>query len=335
VRRLPLQIILIGICLFFSQSVQAHDIGISTVTFTEHSNNNYILAVETPASKAFLFQTPSLPENCQLAGNPNGIIGGRSKQFEFVCDTPLTAEHSIILPWARDGIMVTTTWLDGSEVQQLVKSYAGTITIHLNELKAGSGSFKQASKRYTTLGVGHILDGIDHLLFVLGLLLLVRGKWLLVKTITAFTLAHSITLGMATFGLINMPSRPVESVIALSIVLLAVEILRAERGKYGLSYRFPWIIAFGFGLIHGLGFAGALADIGLPQKEIPIALLFFNVGVEVGQLLFVLFFLLVSLVIKQLRFAWPCWSRMIPAYIIGIVSCYWLIERVGTIVFPT
>ena len=334
-RWLPLQIILLGICLFISPSVLAHDIGISTATLIEHSNNTYILAVETPASKAFLFQTPSLPEHCQFAGNPNGITGGNSKQFEIICDAPLTAEHSIILSWASDGIMLTTTWLDGAEVQQLVKSYAGAITVRLNELKAGSGSFLQASKRYTTLGIEHILDGIDHLLFVLGLLLLVRGKWLLVKTITAFTVAHSITLGLATFGLINMPPRPVECVIALSIILLAVEILRAERGKYGLSYRFPWIIAFGFGLIHGLGFAGALADIGLSQKEIPIALLFFNVGVEIGQLLFVLFFLLISLLVKQLSFTWPRWCRMIPAYIIGIVSCYWLIERVGTIVFST
>jgi hypothetical protein len=278
-------------------------------------------------------QTPNIPKHCQFIGNPNGITGGIGKRFEFNCDAPLTAEHTIVLPWSRDGVMLTVTWADGSKAQQLVRNQAGNIVISLNEFKAGSGSITQTVKRYTLLGIEHILDGVDHLLFVLGLLLLVNGKWRLFKTITAFTVAHSITLGLAAFGLINIPPKPVEAVIALSIVLLAVEIIRSQQGKYGLSYRFPWGIAFGFGLIHGLGFAGALAEIGVPQKEIPLALLFFNVGVEMGQLLFVFAFLVLTQIFRQIHIGWPAWCRVVPAYVIGIIASYWLIERLNMILF--
>ena len=156
------------------------------------------------------------------------------------------------------------------------------IEVPLAALRAGSGSAADAARRYLALGVEHILLGIDHLLFVLGLLLIVRGPWLLITTVTAFTLAHSLTLALATLGLVAVPSAPVEAAIALSIVFLAAEILRARQGRIGLTHRLPWLIAFGFGLLHGLGFAGALAEIGLPAGEIPLALLFFNLGVEVG-----------------------------------------------------
>ena len=140
---------------------------------------------------------------------------------------------------------------------------------------------------YLTLGIEHILTGIDHLLFVLALLLLTTGTWRLVKTVTAFTVAHSITLGLATLGIVHVPSRPVEAVIALSIVFVAAEIVQARRGRAGLAAQMPWIVAFIFGLLHGFGFAGALSEVGLPEGHIPVALLFFNLGVEAGQLLFV------------------------------------------------
>ena len=143
--------------------------------------------------------------------------------------------------------------------------------------------------------------GIDHLLFVLGLLLIVNGTWMLVKTITAFTIAHSITLALATLGFVNLPSTPVEAAIALSIVFLAVEIVNARRGRFSFTHAHPWVVAFGFGLLHGLGFAGALSEIGLPPDEIPIALLFFNVGVEIGQLMFVVAVLLLITIWKWMR----------------------------------
>ena len=180
---------------------------------------------------------------------------------------------------------------------------------------------------YTFLGIEHILGGIDHLLFVLGLMLIVQGIPALVKTITAFTVAHSITLAMATLGYVHLPSAPVEAVIALSILFLAVELARKSHGVIGLTARFPWIVAFSFGLLHGFGFAGALTETGLPQHAIPLALLFFNIGVEIGQLLFVAAILISIRVIKSQVIARPARSESLPAYLIGSLASFWLIER--------
>ena len=184
----------------------------------------------------------------------------------------------------------------------------------------------------------HILEGIDHLLFVLGLLLIVKGSMMLIKTVTAFTVAHSLTLGLATLGLVNMPAAPVEAAIALSIVFLAMEVIRGWNGKQSLTHRQPWLVAFGFGLLHGLGFAGALADVGLPQSEIPIALLFFNIGVEIGQLLFVAVVLLVMRIASGLLARggrrWPQWAALTPVYLIGTLGAYWVIERMSGVFIP-
>ena len=199
-------------------------------------------------------------------------------------------------------------------------------------LQAGSGSWSDAARRYLSLGIEHILFGIDHLLFVFALLLIVRGRWMLVKTITAFTVAHSITLALATLGFINVPLRPVEAAIALSIVFLCVEIVHARQGRIGLAVRYPWVVAFAFGLLHGLGFAGALAEIGLPQSEIPIALLFFNIGVEIGQLMFVAVVLGVIWGLQRLQFQAPSWAQAIPVYVIGTLATYWFIERVVVVI---
>ena len=180
---------------------------------------------------------------------------------------------------------------------------------------------------YTNLGVEHILLGVDHLLFVLALIMLTNGVRRLVKTVTAFTIAHSITLSMAALGFVQVPSRPVEATIALSIVFLALEILRVLQGEDTLTSQRPWLIAFTFGLLHGFGFAGALSEIGLPQTEIPLALACFNIGVELGQLAFVGVILILMRVVKR-RPSWPLAVRRIPAYAIGAVSAFWLIDRV-------
>ncbi|HSG90865.1 MAG TPA: HupE/UreJ family protein [Pseudomonadales bacterium] len=179
---------------------------------------------------------------------------------------------------------------------------------------------------YLGLGIEHILLGVDHLAFVLGLLVLVRGRWLLVKTITAFTVAHSITLCAATFGWVRVSAGPVETVIALSILLLAVEIVHRQQGRDVLTARIPWVVAFGFGLLHGFGFAGALASVGLPQDAIPLALLLFNVGVEIGQLAFVAATLGALLLLRD-RLPWPHAGPIFAAYLIGVPAAYWSIER--------
>jgi len=181
---------------------------------------------------------------------------------------------------------------------------------------------------YLVLGIEHILGGIDHLLFVLALLLIVRGGKRIVITITAFTAAHSITLVAATLGWVQIPGPPVEAMIALSIALVASEVVQGLRGKPGLTARAPWAVAFSFGLLHGFGFAGALAEVGLPQTSIPVALLMFNVGVEVGQLLFVLAALALGALIARLPLPRRTWMSYLVPYAIGPVAMFWVMERI-------
>ena len=190
----------------------------------------------------------------------------------------------------------------------------------------------EVAKSYIPLGFEHIMLGIDHLLFVLGLLFLVGDKWMLIKTITSFTIAHSITLAVATFGWVGVPDGPVNAAIALSIVFLAVEIIKLRQGKPCLSARYPWAIAFGFGLLHGFGFASALTDIGLPPENLPAALLFFNVGVEIGQVGFVLVVLALFASHKTLKAQFPSWSEKASIYTIGSVAAFWFITRMDMLV---
>ncbi|MEP2102831.1 MAG: HupE/UreJ family protein [Parasphingorhabdus sp.] len=184
---------------------------------------------------------------------------------------------------------------------------------------------------YTIIGIEHIVFGFDHLLFVLALVLLLKGGWLVAKTVTAFTIAHSITLIGSTLGYLSLPSQPVEAIIALSIIFLAVEIVKAQRdnGRTGprLSERFPWIVAFLFGLLHGFGFAGALAEIGLPQDDVPMALLTFNLGVEIGQLFIVAIVFALLALIRNYRQTWLQPVKTATSYAIGIIATYWFIER--------
>jgi hydrogenase/urease accessory protein HupE len=186
--------------------------------------------------------------------------------------------------------------------------------------------------QYMQLGIYHIWSGYDHLLFVLGLLLLVKKRSRLIWTITAFTSAHSITLALATLHIINVSPSFTEAAIALSIVFLAVELLRHYKGINGFAYQYPWMVSFLFGLLHGLGFASALQDVGLPENNIPLALLLFNVGVEAGQLTFVFLLLLLMAGIQRLKVRFPLWNYKIPAYLIGTLSMYWFIERVVAII---
>jgi hydrogenase/urease accessory protein HupE len=196
---------------------------------------------------------------------------------------------------------------------------------------ASPGAF-EVVQTYTVLGIEHILTGFDHLLFVLALVILVKGVRRLIATVTAFTVAHSLTLVAATLGWVHVPGPPVEAAIALSIMFVAAEIVHSRQGMNGLTERFPWIVAFTFGLLHGFGFASALSQVGLPQTAIPVALLFFNVGVEIGQLLFIAFVFAVIALARQLlrRFArpQPAWTWRVPPYAIGSVAAFWAIQRI-------
>jgi len=190
--------------------------------------------------------------------------------------------------------------------------------------QAGRG---QAAAAYFQLGTGHILTGVDHLLFVLGLLILVPRRMMLIKTITSFTVAHSITLAIATLGYASAPLPPLNVAIALSIFYLGPEIIRKQRGKTSLTIEHPWLVAFVFGLLHGFGFASGLTSLGLPHTDIPFALLMFNLGVEFGQLCFVFIILALVHSFNRLEIVWPRWVAALPCYTVGSLGAYWTIQR--------
>ncbi|HEY4959572.1 MAG TPA: HupE/UreJ family protein [Terriglobales bacterium] len=178
-------------------------------------------------------------------------------------------------------------------------------------------------------GIRHILFGADHMLFVLGLLLIVKDRWMLLKTITAFTVAHSITLAIATLGYAEAPVLPLNAAIALSILFLGPEIVRSWRGETSFTIRHPWVVAFAFGLLHGFGFASALTSAGLPKAELPVALLSFNVGVEIGQLSFVALILSLERAFRILEVRWPRWAEALPGYTVGSLGAFWTVQRLA------
>ncbi len=246
---------------------------------------------------------------------------------EFATCPALLPAHETLtgmqIPSGITDVLVRVERSDGTmQVTRLLPSNPAFVV----EASTGAG---EVARTYLVLGVQHILLGIDHLLFVLALLLVVKGAARVVTTITAFTISHSITLAAATLGLVRVPGPPVEAVIALSIVFVAAELVHGAQGRPGLTARWPWVVAFTFGLLHGLGFAGALSGIGLPQNGIPLALLFFNIGVELGQLVFVGAFVVVALLVARAHILWPRWIEIAPAYAIGSLAMFWVLQRVA------
>ncbi len=268
---------------------------------------------------------PVFPESFTLetTKQPNQIPGSVIYYFTISSDEGLQGQRIFIqgLNKTLIDVLVTVAYLNGEKATLLLQADKDS------GILPGETKVSDVIQTYTVLGIEHILLGIDHLLFVLALIMITRGKWRILKTITSFTLAHSITLSLAALGLVKFPGPPVEAVIALSIVFLAMEILKNLRGEATLTSKKPWIVAFTFGLLHGFGFAGALSDIGLPQTEIPLALAFFNIGVELGQIIFVMVMLFVIYLISFKK-QWPVYLKKMPAYAIGSIAAFWMIQRV-------
>jgi hypothetical protein len=220
-------------------------------------------------------------------------------------------------------VLVRVERLDGSVQVTRLTSSSPSFTV-----EAAPRRFEVA-RTYLVLGIEHILTGVDHLLFVSGLLLLVTGFRRLLLTVSAFTLSHTVTLTLATLGFVHVPPAPVEAVIALSILFVAYEVLRKNEKPYGLAQRKPWLVAFTFGLLHGLGFAGGLSAAGLPAGHIPLALAFFSGGVEVGHFSFVATAVLSIAAARKWLDALPAWSSRVPPYAIGSMASYWLIARLA------
>ncbi len=267
------------------------------------------------------------PPDAEILGEPRSFFAGdahvrrwRVRHLHSFEGHPISIEG---LPATRTDALVRIIRLNG--VTQTTRATPDAPAFVIEASPKGW----QTAATYFPLGVEHILLGVDHLLFVLGLLLLVEGRLMLLKTITSFTVAHSITLALSTFAIVRIPEPPLNAAIALSILFLGPEIIRKQRGQSSLTIRRPWMVAFLFGLLHGIGFSSGLAVTGLPRTEIPSALLFFNLGVEAGQLAFVGVALLAVQAIRTLELDRPKWTTRIPAYLIGSLGAFWTIQRIA------
>ncbi|QSP93299.1 HupE/UreJ family protein [Marinobacter salinisoli] len=295
---------------------------------TEQSPGTYTVLWKVPArgEQRLALQVRFEPAPADTSEPVEGFLNGAHlQQWSLTREQGLAGTRVSIegLPRTSTEALLRVEYLDGSSVTHRLTPAAPEVTL------AAQPTLLDTAQTYLVLGIEHILLGIDHLLFVLALLLLINSTRKLILTITAFTIAHSITLSLASLGIIRIPVPPVEAVIALSIVFVAAEILRAQRGQPGITQRNPWLVAFSFGLLHGLGFAAALGEIGLPQNAVALALVFFNVGVEVGNLLFVFAFLALTALARKLAFQPGRILQKVPPYFIGSLASFWLFERVA------
>jgi len=291
-----------------------------------------------------LWKIPAIDESTTLKVKPRFPDGTEALTDVRSTFSPgITVQRwRIRVPQGLDGRVISFSQLSETRIDVLARLVRLDGTVQLERILPARARFVVRSSpgplevvsTYTILGIEHILFGFDHLLFVLALILLVQGTRRLLLTITAFTVAHSLTLAGATLGWVHVPGPPVEASIALSIVFVASEIVHTRQGRTSVTQRYPWVVAFTFGLLHGFGFASALAEVGLPPSSIPIALLFFNVGVEMGQLLFV--GAVVAAIAagwrvgQRLRLQQPAWLWRIAPYAIGALASFWLAERIAT-----
>lgn len=310
-----LRMLLLAILALTSAAVTAHEISMAEMELREIAPNEFLwqwtASGNRPASDAL---KPVWPEGCRAEDNV--LRCGEAGLRGALAIKGIGKGYS--------AAMVKVFWLDGQ-----MRVYTLTGSQPKVRLHGSADDARRDAWSYLYLGIEHIMLGVDHLLFVLGLLLIVRDRWMLVKTVTAFTVAHSITLAVATFGVARVAEAPLNAAIALSILFLGPEIVRRWRGETSLTIRHPWIVAFAFGLLHGFGFASGLAQLGLSMDEIPLALLLFNVGVEIGQLAFVFAILLLERSFRLLECHWPKLIERLPGYLVGTLGAYWTIQRVA------
>ena len=318
-------------------ALAAHEVRPAYLEVTEVSAGRFevlwkqpILPDADPGLVLRLPIAPRFPAHCRESGRalPDLTAAALIERWTLTCgDAGLTgAEISIDgLPRTLTDVLLRARLLDGTSVDHLLRSEAPRVV--LSAASAGG-----SVPTYLVLGIEHLLFGFDHILFVVGLLFFVRRPLQLVQVVTAFTAAHSITLALSSLGIVRLSQRPVEAVIALSILFLAVELARGAGRERSAMARSPWAIAFGFGLLHGFGFAGALAEIGLPESARATALLLFNVGVEIGQLAIVGALLALLQTVRIWRVPVPAFAAQMPIYVMGTVSAYWFVERVLSMV---
>jgi hydrogenase/urease accessory protein HupE len=305
---------------------RAHQFAPALLEIDETSTNEAVVRWKQPVVRVQGSRLrPVLPIECEGLGDPQVQQEGTGirAQWKMRCPGGLTGKSVGVegIAGSQADVLLRITLRDGRHIRHVLKAESPSFRIDADASRAG------VFKDYAKLGVEHIGFGWDHLLFVLALVLLVGWGKSLAWTITAFTAGHSVTLALASLGFVHVPQPPIEAAIALSIYVLAVELTIAYRGKQTLTQKAPWAVAAGFGLLHGLGFAGALAEVGLPTAEIPLALFSFNVGIELGQLAFVSAVLLVAAALRKIPVTWPQWTQAIPAYGIGTMAAFWFLQR--------
>lgn len=311
---------------WFASASKAHETRPGYLELRESDPANYALLWKRPTGGEVEIRiAPVMPDGCRLVTPDQQQLtpGAVVVRGTLRCQGGLAGKTLRIsgLETTITDVLVRIEHADGRVESHLLRPATPSVT-----LGAATSGFERAAS-YLQLGVQHILLGVDHLLFVLGLLLIVRDRWMLVKTITAFTVAHSITLAIATLGYASAPLLPLNAAIALSILFLGPEIVRVWRGETSFTIRHPWVVAFLFGLLHGFGFASGLTAMGLPKAEIPWALLLFNVGVELGQIAFVVLVLLLERSFRVLQVQWPRVALALPGYAVGSLGAFWTIQR--------
>jgi hydrogenase/urease accessory protein HupE len=307
-------------------AAMAHEIRPAYLQIREVEPSVYDLLWKTPAQGEMrLALNVILPAECTNVSEPRATMvdGAVIQRWRTSCEGGIVGRHLSIenLSQTLTDAIVRYEPLDGA---------AKTLRVTPDQPSAAIPErqpWTDIASAYFGLGIEHILFGFDHLMFVLALLILVSDFKRLLAAVTAFAVAHSFTLAGTTLGLIALPPAPVEATIALSIMFVAVEITRVRAGRPSLTAMMPWLASFSFGLLHGFGFAGALREVGIPQDAVGVALLFFNLGVEAGQLLFIAAVLVAIFAWKRLKAPTPAWSWQVPVYLIGICSAYWFVER--------
>lgn len=307
----------------------AHEVRPAYLELRQIGRENYDVLWKVPARGADLRLGiyVEMPPDCQRVTEPRASFA----------DNAFTDRWPVKCAGGLTGATIRIAGLSATIIDVLVRLERSDGTTQVTRLTPSSPSFTveaapratQVAATYLRLGVEHILGGIDHLLYILAMLFLVKGLRRVVATMTAFTATHSLTLTAAALGFVHVPQPPVEAAIALSIVFVAREIVRGAQGRSGLTERWPWVVSFTFGLLHGFGFAGALSEVGLPQRAIPVALAFFNVGAEIGQLVFVAAVLGIFALVRRLGISVSRRAELVPAYAIGGVAAFWVVERVA------
>ncbi|SBO43925.1 HupE/UreJ family protein [Cyanobium sp. NIES-981] len=335
--RAVLAAVLCGLALVLPQALHAHELLPGYLELTEQTSGNgsasYAVLWKLPLQQGVQLPiAPRFPEGCRQQGQ----LGSERQATAWIYRSTLTCSPPLVgQPLAVDGLEAVDT-----DVLVRFQPLGAELETHL--LKAEQPSVVLGARdggprgalAYLRLGIEHILLGVDHLLFVLGLLLIVQDGWTLLKTVLAFTIANSLTLTAAALGVVRVPGPPLNVAIALSILFMGLEIARSWRGETSFTIRRPWVIAFVFGLLHGFGYASGLSVLGLPRGELMVALLMFNIGIEIGQDLFVLLVLALKRAFTQLAIPFPLWARHLPGTAVGTAGAYWTLKYTSGLLFP-